>query len=145
MSHDLNNRPAGTANGPVRVSVGILTDEGDRVLLCQRPEHKSYPLKWEFPGGKVEPGEDAVQALKRELLEELSIAVDGHELFYRESNRYSDGRTYDVEYFKVISWRGRIVNREFAGTAWVHPHELERFDILEGNVNVCARLARALG
>lgn len=128
----------------VRVSVGILINDRNEVMLCRRAEHKSYPLKWEFPGGKVEAGEDGTDALKRELREELAIRVEEHRLFFRERNDYSDGRTYEVEYFEVRSWSGEIVNREFAGIAWVAPEALNEFDILEGNVNVCRRLAETL-
>lgn len=125
----------------IKVAVGILTDEAGNILLCQRPPHKSYPLKWEFPGGKVEQGEETVQALCRELREELGIDVTAHALLHSETNAYTDGRTYAVEYFRITAWKNAIENREFAALAWSPPSALLDFDILEGNVAVCTMLA----
>lgn len=56
----------------IRVSAGVLT-RGSQILICQRPPQDSHPLKWEFPGGKAEAGEDAATCLRRELQEELLI------------------------------------------------------------------------
>lgn len=125
----------------IKVAVGVLTDEAGNILLCRRPPHKSYPLKWEFPGGKVEPGEEAVQALYRELREELGIDVTAHSPLYSETNAYTDGRTYAVEYFRITAWKNAIENREFAALAWASPSALLDYDILEGNVAVCTMLA----
>src|SRR5215831_5223025 len=70
-------------------AAGILTD-GDNVLACQRHHSDPYALQWEFPGGKVEPGEGLESALKRELAEELGIdATIGEEVF-RFKHRYPD-------------------------------------------------------
>jgi 8-oxo-dGTP diphosphatase len=67
-----------SADAPLRVVAAILTD-GDRVLACRRRPEKSAAGKWEFPGGKVEPGEDDASALQREIREELGVdvSVDG--------------------------------------------------------------------
>ena len=58
----------------IRVVAAVVTD-GDRVLLCQRPAHKRHGGLWEFPGGKCEPGETDLEAVRRELLEELGVQV----------------------------------------------------------------------
>lgn len=126
----------------IHVAVGIVVDREGNILLCQRPPHKSYPLKWEFPGGKVEKGEDSVQALRRELREELGITVTEHAIVHRETNSYSDGRTYAVEYFRITAWEGEMVNNEFAALSWSPAAQLLDYDILEGNVAICTMLSQ---
>jgi 8-oxo-dGTP diphosphatase len=117
------------------VAVGILIQSG-LVLACQRKENVAYPLKWEFPGGKIEPGESAREALQRELQEELSIdATVGSELHRQEWDYSANGSAgaFRVSYFMVDSFRGSLVNRTFRQIRWVTPEELSRMDILEGN------------
>ena len=63
------------------VVAGILIGQDKSLLLTQRSAEKSFPLQWEFPGGKIEEGEDSESALKRELFEELNIEVDKMKLF----------------------------------------------------------------
>lgn len=129
----------------IAVSVGLIFDAGGRVLMGRRPEHKSYPLQWEFPGGKVETGETSVEGLRRELREELGIISADERLHHTETTTYSDGRTYRVEYFAINAWEGTIRNREFAGIAWVHPADFGEYEILEGNRRICARLVEEKG
>lgn len=124
----------------IKVAVGILVDDKGNVLLCRRPAHKSYPLKWEFPGGKVEPGEKLEDALRRELNEELGIDVIAPAAYHRETTAYSDGRTYQVDYFRITAWQGEIINKEFDAVEWAVPSCLFDYDILEGNRAICAML-----
>ncbi|MCB0711622.1 MAG: NUDIX domain-containing protein [Ignavibacteriae bacterium] len=125
----------------IAVAVGLMFNNRGEVLLCQRPEEKSYPLKWEFPGGKVESGETSIEGLRRELREELEIVSSEEKLFHVETTSYSDGRTYRVEYFQIQSWEGHLRNIEFADIAWVHPKDFPNYDILEGNREVCQMIA----
>ncbi len=128
----------------IAVVVGLLWNEEKKILFCQRPDHKSYPLKWEFPGGKVKAGESSIEALRRELEEELGIISTNESFFYIETTSYSDGRTYRVEYFDVTDWQGALDNREFAQITWVDPTRFDKFDILEGNTTICAMLATSI-
>lgn len=66
--------PAAPLSGPVHVLAAVIAD-GDRWLLCQRPAHKRHGGLWEFPGGKLEVGEDLAAAARREMLEELAVEV----------------------------------------------------------------------
>jgi 8-oxo-dGTP diphosphatase len=130
------------------VAVGIIMHQG-QVLACQRKRTVRYPLKWEFPGGKLEPGETPRQALIRELREELTIDAepDGelltHEWVYHDgtANPENDA-AYHVTYFLVPSYGGHISNQSFENIRWVTPAELEHMDILAGNREAVSLLLR---
>ena len=115
-----------------RVAVGILRKEG-KILACQRKKGSRYELKWEFPGGKLEPGETPLQCLQRELHEELSITVDTVQGIEFESAYYEDGGMFDVAYCHISKFSGDPKNNVFETIRWVHPEELKKLDILEGN------------
>jgi 8-oxo-dGTP diphosphatase len=130
------------------VAVGILRSNG-RVLACQRKRNAVYPLKWEFPGGKVERGESPLEALRRELREELGIeATPGVEI-YRQEWVYPDGvadpkrdGAFRVFYFLVDQYTGVPENHAFEQIRWVTFAELSRLDILEGNREAVEKLLR---
>lgn len=128
----------------IRVAVGIIFRNGKsrEVLLCQRRADVKYPLKWEFPGGKVEQGEEIEESLRRELTEELGIAVDDLSLYDRREAVYPGSGRYEVYYYIPGSWSGELKNRVFNAHEWVPLSELSRFDILEGNRSVIDRLRR---
>jgi 8-oxo-dGTP diphosphatase len=128
----------------VKVAVGILMNDG-RILLCQRTKTSRYPLKWEFPGGKIETDETPDQGLKRELREELSIDAHIGELFEQQHSFYPDSGAYDVYYYIVPSFSGIIENRVFETTAWVGFDETAGYDILEGNREILQKLIRRYG
>lgn len=129
------------------VAVGIIMRRGE-VLACQRKRTVRYPLKWEFPGGKLEPGETPRQALIRELREELTIDAepDGelltHEWLYRDGATPENDAAFRVTYFLVPSYRGHVSNQSFENICWVTPAELEQMDILAGNRKAVSLLLR---
>ncbi len=116
----------------IQVAAGILLNDG-AVLLCQRKATARYGLKWEFPGGKLEPGESPQECLIRELQEELSIQATIGPLFHRSHAVYPDSGSFDVFYYRISSYAGPIINRVFETFAWVPIRDLPSFDILEGN------------
>jgi len=126
----------------ISVAVGIIVNSKspDHVLLCQRRRASRYPLKWEFPGGKVEPGEEAETCLRRELEEELGISGEIGTIYHRQQHAYADSGSFDVVYYRVSSFSGDIVNRVFETYRWVRIPELARYDILEGNQEVVRKL-----
>jgi 8-oxo-dGTP diphosphatase len=129
----------------ISVAVGIIIQNGPsfdvpRVLMCQRKETMRYPLKWEFPGGKVEPGESIEDCLHRELFEELGINAEIGKLYHRQHSVYPDSGTFDVSYHLVPSFSGTPINNVFAEIAWVPIPEITRLDILEGNKAIIAKL-----
>jgi len=124
-----------------KVAVGIVVNDGT-VLLCQRKSTARYPLKWEFPGGKVEANETPEGCLKRELFEELGISADAAGLYHQQQYSYPDSGAFDVLYYRVIAYSGTIVNNVFESYAWVPLPNLLRYDILEGNRDVVNKLLR---
>ncbi len=99
------------------------------------------PLKWEFPGGKIEEGEQPRSALRRELEEELGIdAVIGDEVA-RIQHQYPSGNSVELRFFTVREYRGGIENRIFRDVRWVEPAELPSFDFLEADLELVKDLA----
>jgi 8-oxo-dGTP diphosphatase len=125
----------------IKVAVGIIVREGVNgaersVLLCQRRKEAKYPLKWEFPGGKVEDGEEIGDCLARELREELGLTIGPPSLFHRQEAIYPDSGHYEVYYYLVGEIGGAMVNRVFHRVEWVEVRDLLSYDILEGNREV---------
>ena len=110
------------------VSAVALIDADGRVLLAQRPEGKSLAGLWEFPGGKVEPGETPEAALIRELKEELDIDVNEACLapFVFTSHAYESFHLL-MPLYLCRRWSGVVVAREHAGLAWVKPSKLSEY------------------
>ncbi len=109
----------------VLVSAVLLIDPDGRVLLAQRPEGKSMAGLWEFPGGKVEPGETPEAALIRELHEELGIETWQSCLapMAFASHSYADFHLL-MPLFACRKWNGIVQPREGQGLAWVRPEKL---------------------
>jgi 8-oxo-dGTP diphosphatase len=121
--------------------VAALILKGDKILACQRTRHQVMPLKWEFPGGKIEDGEQPRDALRRELEEELGIeAVIGDEVA-RIVHEYPGGGSVELRFFEVHSYRGEIENRIFRELRWVERNELPALDFLEADLTLVRDLA----
>ena len=102
---------------PVDVAVGVLLDAQGRFLLTSRPPGKVYAGYWEFPGGKVEAGENIEQALRRELHEELGITIGPAHPWKVELMDYPHARVR-LHFCKVFEWRGQFEMREGQSMAW---------------------------
>ena len=121
--------------------VAALLVENNRLLICQRSAAGEFPGKWEFPGGKMEPGEQAAQALRRELEEELGIAAEIGEELWRNEYQYPNRPVVELLFFAVRRWEGTIENRIFQQIRWALPAELRGYDFLEGDLALVAKLA----
>ena len=106
-----------TERVPVDVAVGVLIDTAGNFLLTSRPEGKVYAGYWEFPGGKLEAGESVEQALRRELHEELGIAIGAAEPWKVELMDYPHARVR-LHFCKVFAWTGEFEMREQQAMAW---------------------------
>lgn len=123
-----------------RVVAALIVDKG-KILVCQRTKHQTMPLKWEFPGGKIEEGEEPRSALRRELDEELGIdATIGNEAA-RIRHEYKSGNSVDLRFFVVREYRGEIENRIFKDLQWAIPADLPTFDFLEADLKLVSDLA----
>ena len=125
---------------PILVTAGIILS-GNRVLICQRHHSDTYGMQWEFPGGKVHPGEGLKEALRRELTEELSIEADIGEEVFRLRHRYPD-RYVEVVFFSVLLYQGTVSNRVFEAIEWALRTELESYRFLEADRELVNQLAK---
>ena len=109
--------PRESARRPIDVAVGVLIDAHGRFLLTSRPAGKVYAGHWEFPGGKLEPGENVEQALRRELREELGITIGAAEPWHEELVDYPHALVR-LHFCKVRAWQGAVEMREGQAMAW---------------------------
>jgi 8-oxo-dGTP diphosphatase len=123
-----------------RVVAALIEKDGE-LLVCQRTRHQTMPLKWEFPGGKIEEGEQARDALRRELEEELGIvAIIGDEV-KRVRHEYPNGGMVELRFYIVRQYEGTIENRIFRDIQWVAAKNLTTFDFLEADLTLVKDLA----
>lgn len=116
----------------VAVAAGILTRSDGTVLLGQRPASKVYAGYWEFPGGKIEPGESTHEALVRELREELGIEVRTASPWLTQTFTYPHA-TVRLRFYRVTAWDGEPQAREHQALAWAHPARLSLEPMLPAN------------
>ena len=124
-----------------QVVAGLIFKDGT-VLVCQRTKHQTMPLKWEFPGGKIEAGEQPRHALHRELEEELGVDADIGEEVSRIRHQYKGGGSVELRFFAVRTYRGEIENRIFKEIRWARPAELPSYDFLEADQELVQKLAK---
>src|SRR5215472_17726459 len=114
--------------------VAALITRDNKILVCQRTRHQTLPLKWEFPGGKIEPGESPEVALRRELEEELGILAEiGRKVAVIE-HRYVNGAAVTLQFYLVEWFSGEIQNRIFRDVRWASREEMPSYDFLEADV-----------
>jgi 8-oxo-dGTP diphosphatase len=108
----------GGANRPItEVAVGVLINAQGEFLLTSRPVGKVYEGYWEFPGGKLEAGENVEQALRRELQEEIGITIEGAQPWKTEVVDYPHALVR-LNFCKVFAWQGNLHMREGQQFAW---------------------------
>jgi 8-oxo-dGTP diphosphatase len=121
--------------------VAALIVRGGKILICQRTKHQTMPLKWEFPGGKIEEGEQPRDALRRELDEELGIdATVGNEVA-RIRHEYKSGNSVELRFYVVHEFHGELENRIFKDMQWVERKDLPSFDFLEADLKLVSDVA----
>jgi 8-oxo-dGTP diphosphatase len=126
------------------VVAGVLERNG-RILICRRRADQPHPLKWEFPGGKLEPGESPEAAIVRELREELGIESEAGSEIMRYEFAYPGKQPILLIFRKVAAWRGEIENRIFEAILWERPEALSTHDFLEGDAPVLTALSAQTG
>jgi 8-oxo-dGTP diphosphatase len=123
-----------------RVVAALIVKDG-LILACQRTRHQAMPLKWEFPGGKIEEGEQPRDALRRELDEELGIAAEVGVEVARIVHEYPGGGCIELRFFAVREYQGDLENRIFREIRWVTRQELLQLDFLEADFGLVKDLA----
>ena len=115
-----------------QVVAALIVKDG-KLLACQRTKHQVFPLKWEFPGGKIEAGEVPTQALSRELEEELGIRARIGPQVARLRHTYRKGSAVELFFFVVEDFDGEIDNRIFRDVRWVERSDLPEYDFLDAD------------
>lgn len=123
-----------------QVVAGLIV-RGSEMLICQRTKYQPMPLQWEFPGGKVEPGEEPQAALERELEEELGIHASIGPEVATIAHTYRNGNTLELHFFLIPSYEGEIENRIFKDVRWVQRETLPQFDFLEADKTLVSEIA----
>jgi 8-oxo-dGTP diphosphatase len=138
---DTQPNPASRVTGALRfVAAGLIMRSGE-VLIGQRRPDQPMASQWEFPGGKIEPGETPEEALARELDEELGIqAVIGPRVTHIRHN-YRHGGAVDLVFFAVHELSGEIVNRIYSDVRWVKLEDLPGYDFLAADRGLIRDLA----
>jgi 8-oxo-dGTP diphosphatase len=125
----------------VKQVVAALIVKDGKILVCQRTRHQTMPLKWEFPGGKIEEGEQPRDALRRELDEELGIeAIVGDEVA-RIRHQYKSGSSVELRFFVVREYKGELENKIFRDMQWSERTDLPSYDFLEADLGLVKDLA----
>jgi 8-oxo-dGTP diphosphatase len=124
-----------------RVVAAVMVREDGKILVCQRTRHQTMPMKWEFPGGKIEEGEQPRDALHRELEEELGIDATIGEEIARIRHEYKGGSSVELRFYVVKEYEGALENKIFRDMQWAEPKDLPSFDFLEADLTLVADLA----
>ena len=119
----------------VNVSVAILINADHQVLFGQRPPPKSWEGWWEFPGGKIEKDETSVDALYREIYEEIGVKITKFEKWVTRKYFYG-GNDITLHFFKVHKWEGEVTSKENQKLVWTYLQNLNVSPILPANLFV---------
>ena len=123
------------------VVVAAVIESHGRILACQRRKNDAFGLKWEFPGGKVQPGEQPAQALARELKEELGVEAAIGEEVYRTRHRYAEmAREIELIFFAAQANEKDMRNLAFEEMRWIRPEDLADLDFLPADREFVAKL-----
>jgi len=125
----------------IKQVVAALVLRGDEILCCQRTEHQALPLKWEFPGGKIEAGETPPQALRRELEEELGIVAEVGTEVTQVLHTYANGNSVSLRFFEVNHYENELQNRIFRDVRWVNRQDLPTLDFLDADKELVRKLS----
>ena len=116
----------------IKVVGGIIVNK-NKILVAQRSIQKEHPLKWEFPGGKIKVNENPIDALKREIKEELSVDVKKYKLLLDYEYDYQDIKKIHLYFYKIDEYIGKVRNIEHNQLLWIQYNDLEKLDFLDGD------------
>ncbi len=121
--------------------VAAVIERDSMILICQRKAGQKHALKWEFPGGKVEPGETPAAAIRRELEEELGIRAQIGPEIAKYQYAYPGKDPIQLIFYRVTEFEGQLDNRVFERITWESRANLPEYDFLEGDTDFVRALA----
>ena len=124
--------------------VAALIWDGDKIMICQRPEHKARGLLWELVGGKVEPGETKEQALIRECREELDILLSVGNVFMDVVHEYPD-LTVHLTLFNALIVEGEPQKLEHNDIKWITPGEIPNYEFCPADGEILKKIIETRG
>ena len=120
----------------IKVVAGLIL-QNDKLLICQRPNFKDHPLKWEFPGGKIKNDETNEEALIREINEELSINIINCEELISYNFNYKDlNKKVFIYFYLVNNYSGKVLNNFHKELKWIEIKDIREYDFLEGDLKI---------
>ena len=120
----------------IKVVAGLIL-QNDKLLICQRPNFKDHPLKWEFPGGKIKNDETNEEALIREINEELSINILNYEELMSYNFNYKDlNKKVFIYFYLVNNFSGKVLNNFHKELKWIEIKDIREYDFLEGDLKI---------
>jgi 8-oxo-dGTP diphosphatase len=122
----------------IEVTCAIIM-KGDHVLIAQRSETMSHPLRWEFPGGKLKPGESPLRCVVREIREELNAEIDVEQLLPSVVHSYDDTEIKLIPFICTLE-SGEISLQQHRDYRWIRKSEVEAYDILDADLEVIAKM-----
>ena len=127
---------------PITVVAAVIEQSG-LILICQRRRGDKFELKWEFPGGKAQPGETPEQALLRELKEELQVSAKIGPELHRTRHRYAEmGGEIELIFYAATLGPETMMNRAFERIVWAETSELPGYDFLPADRELVERLSK---
>ncbi len=127
---------------PIRVVAGVLVRDG-KALVCKRSPARPHAGKWEFPGGKAEPGETLAETLRRELREELGIVAEVGEELWRTRHGYPGCAPVELHFLAIVTFDGDLRGDDhFAEVRWQTLDRLADLDFLEADHELVAHLTK---
>ena len=120
----------------IKVVAGLIL-QNNKLLICQRPNFKDHPLKWEFPGGKIKNDETNEEALIREINEELSINIINYEDLISYNFYYKDlNKTVFINFYLINTFSGKVLNNFHKELKWIEIKDIREYDFLEGDLKI---------
>ena len=120
----------------IKVVAGLIL-QNNKLLICQRPNFKDHPLKWEFPGGKIKNDETNEEALIREINEELSINIINYEELFSYNFNYKDfNKKVFIYFYLVNNFSGKVLNNFHKELKWIEIKDIREYDFLEGDLKI---------
>ena len=125
----------------IDVSCAIILHQSGKILVTQRSASMPLPLKWEFPGGKVEPGETPEESLIREIKEELDLNIKITGCLTPNTHSYAQSTIRLIPFICKIA-SGTIILKEHAAYRWLNNNEIQQLDWAEADVPIVKELLR---